>query len=53
MAFGRQALNGREAGRPFTRWSIRKLLGHLLRLPGRAITIGRETLRTLPARRGA
>jgi transposase len=41
-----------KLGQPFTRWSIRKLLDYLLRLPGRAITIGREALRTLLARRG-
>ncbi|WP_226899831.1 IS630 family transposase [Nonomuraea phyllanthi] len=41
-----------KLGQPFTRWSIRKLLDYLRRLPGRAITIGREALRTLLARRG-
>ncbi|TMR10305.1 IS630 family transposase [Nonomuraea turkmeniaca] len=40
-----------KLGQPFTRWSIRKLLDYLRRLPGRAITIGREALRTLLARR--
>jgi transposase len=41
-----------KLGQPFTRWSIRKLLDYLRRLPGRAFTLGREALRTLLARRG-
>ncbi|SEM91591.1 hypothetical protein SAMN05660976_06314 [Nonomuraea pusilla] len=41
-----------KLGQPFTRWSIRKLLDYPHRLPGRAITIGREALRTLLARHG-
>jgi transposase len=41
-----------KLGQPFTRWSIRKLLDYLHRLPGRAITIGREVLRILLARHG-
>ncbi|GAA3025838.1 hypothetical protein GCM10017559_59490 [Streptosporangium longisporum] len=51
-AFIAQTATTRPAklGRPFTRWSIRKLLDYLRRLPGRALTLGRETLRTLPAR---
>ncbi|PRX48804.1 hypothetical protein B0I32_14049 [Nonomuraea fuscirosea] len=40
-----------KLGQPFTRWSIRKLLDYLHRLPGRAITIGQEALRTLLTRR--
>nr|WP_232320597.1 helix-turn-helix domain-containing protein [Herbidospora daliensis] len=42
-----------KLGQPFTRWSIRKLAAHLQRLPGRPLVIGRETLRTLLARRGS
>src|SRR6478735_9242927 len=41
-----------KLGQPFTRWSIRKLLAYLHRLPGRAFTLGREALRTLLARHG-
>ncbi|SPL98292.1 Mobile element protein [[Actinomadura] parvosata subsp. kistnae] len=41
-----------KLGQPFTRWSIRKLVHYLRRLPGRAITLGREALRTLLHRRG-
>ncbi len=39
-------------GKPFTRWSIRKLADHLRRDVARPVRIGRETLRCLPARRG-
>jgi transposase len=39
-------------GRPFTRWSIRKLAGYLHTVPDREIGIGREALRCLLARRG-
>ena len=39
-------------GRPFTRWSIRKLVGYLHTVPDREIGIGREALRCLLARRG-
>jgi transposase len=41
-----------RVGAPFTRWSIRKLQAHLCADPRRPIRIGRETLRTLLARRG-
>jgi transposase len=39
-------------GRPFTRWSIRKLAGYLHTVPVRETGIGREALRCLLARRG-
>ncbi|MCF2534078.1 IS630 family transposase [Yinghuangia soli] len=39
-------------GRPFTRWSIRKLAAYLRNVHGRVIRIGREALRALLARRG-
>jgi transposase len=39
-------------GKPFTRWSIRKLADHLRRNVARPIHIGREALRTLLIRRG-
>ncbi|WP_328868330.1 IS630 family transposase [Streptomyces sp. NBC_00304] len=39
-------------GKPFTRWSIRKLAEHLQRLPSGPIRIGREALRCLLSRRG-
>ncbi len=39
-------------GRPFSRWSIRKLAGHLRRNVARPIRIGCEALRCLLARRG-
>src|SRR5258708_4537427 len=39
-------------GRPFPRWSIRKLVGYLHTVPDREIGIGREALRCLLARRG-
>ncbi|MFG2236084.1 IS630 family transposase [Streptomyces sp. NPDC048723] len=41
-----------KLGKPFTRWSIRKLADHLLRDLARPIRIGREALRCLLARRG-
>lgn len=41
-----------KLGRPFTRWSIRKLADHLRRNASRPIRIGREALRCLLARRG-
>lgn len=39
-------------GKPFTRWSIRKLVDHLRRNTARPVRIGREALRCLLARRG-
>ncbi|MGG8409390.1 helix-turn-helix domain-containing protein, partial [Streptomyces sp. 12297] len=39
-------------GKPFTRWSIRKLADHLRRNRARPVLIGREALRCLLARRG-
>ncbi|WP_327411434.1 IS630 family transposase (plasmid) [Streptomyces sp. NBC_01281] len=39
-------------GKPFTRWSIRKLADHLSGNITRPVRIGRETLRCLLARRG-
>jgi transposase len=41
-----------QLGKPFTRWSIRKLVDHLRRNISRPVRIGRETLRCLLARRG-
>ncbi len=41
-----------KLGRPFTRWSIRKLAAYLRRVHGRVIRIGREALRCLLNRRG-
>ncbi|GLW04238.1 hypothetical protein Slala05_78680 [Streptomyces lavendulae subsp. lavendulae] len=41
-----------QVGKPFTRWSIRKLADHLRRNIARPIRIGREALRCLPVRRG-
>lgn len=41
-----------KLGKPFTRWSVRKLADHLRRNIARPIRIGRETLRCLLARRG-
>jgi len=41
-----------KLGQPFTRWSVRKLLAYLRRVPGRVVRIGREALRCLLARRG-
>jgi hypothetical protein len=39
-------------GKPFTRWSIRKLADHLRRNIARPVWIGREALRCLLSRRG-
>ncbi len=39
-------------GKPFTRWSVRKLVDHLGRNIARPVRIGREALRCLLARRG-
>ena len=39
-------------GRPFTRWSVRKLAEHLSSLAGRPIAIGRERLRLLLNKHG-
>ncbi|EMF56989.1 transposase [Streptomyces bottropensis ATCC 25435] len=36
-----------QLGRPFTRWSIRKLPAHLRKVRGRVIRIGREALCTV------
>ncbi|MGW9557853.1 IS630 family transposase [Nocardiopsis sp. NPDC055551] len=36
-----------KLGRPFTRWSLRKLTAYLAHRPGPGLRIGRETLRTL------
>ena len=36
-----------KLGRPFTRWSLRKLADHLACRPGPGLRIGRESLRTL------
>ncbi|GHE45888.1 hypothetical protein GCM10017778_32110 [Streptomyces vinaceus] len=41
-----------KLGRPFTRWSIRKLAAYLRRVIGQVIRTGREALRCLLARRG-
>ncbi|MGC0378280.1 transposase [Streptomyces sp. SAI-229] len=41
-----------KLGRPFTRWSLRKLVAYLRKVHGRVIRIGREALRVLLARRG-
>ncbi|MFE7509671.1 IS630 family transposase [Streptomyces sp. NPDC057540] len=41
-----------KLGRPFTRWSIRKLAAYLRTVRGRTIRIRREALRCLLARRG-
>ncbi|MCX5205916.1 IS630 family transposase [Streptomyces sp. NBC_00237] len=41
-----------KLGKPFTRWSIRKLADHLRHNVSRPIRIGREALRCLLARRG-
>jgi transposase len=41
-----------KLGRPFTRWSIRKLAAYLRRVHGCVIRIGREALRCLLLRRG-
>lgn len=42
----------RKLGRPFTRWSLRKLAVCQRRVHGRVIRTGREALRSLLARRG-
>ena len=39
-----------KLGRPFTRWSLRKLVGYLADNPTRVVTIGRERLRELLAK---
>jgi transposase len=36
-----------KLGRPFTRWSLRKLVGYLARNPDRIVRIGRERLRQI------
>lgn len=41
-----------KLGKPFTRWSIRKLVDHLRRDVAHPIRIGREALRCLLVRRG-
>lgn len=41
-----------KLGKPFTRWSIRKLADHLRRNIARPVWIGREALRCLLVRRG-
>nr|WP_258564205.1 IS630 family transposase [Streptomyces himalayensis] len=41
-----------KLGKPFTRWSIRKLADHLRRNVAHPIRIGREALRSLLVRRG-
>lgn len=41
-----------KLGKPFTRWSVRKLADHLRRNIARPIRIGRDALRCLLARRG-
>lgn len=38
-------------GKPFTRWSVRKLADHLRRNAAKPVRIGREALRCLLARR--
>ena len=37
----------RKLGRPFTRWSLRKLVDYLARNPDRIVRIGRERLRQI------
>jgi hypothetical protein len=37
-----------QLGKPFTRWSVRKLVDHLQRNISRPVRIGREILRCLP-----
>jgi transposase len=39
-----------KLGRPFTRWSLRKLVGYLADNPTRIVTIGRERLRLVLAK---
>ncbi len=41
-----------KLGQPFTRWSIRKLVGYLADNPTRTVKIGRERLRELLAKHG-
>ncbi|WP_017578580.1 IS630 family transposase [Nocardiopsis kunsanensis] len=41
-----------KLGRPFTRWSLRKLAAYLARRPGPGLRIGRESLRALLHRNG-
>jgi transposase len=41
-----------KLGRPFTRWSVRKLVGYLADNPTRVVRIGRERLRELLAEHG-
>ncbi|MET8558993.1 IS630 family transposase [Streptomyces sp. NPDC004959] len=41
-----------KLGRPFSRWSLRKLVAYLRKVHGRVIRIGRETLRVPLARHG-
>ncbi|HEU0128765.1 MAG TPA: IS630 family transposase [Pseudonocardiaceae bacterium] len=41
-----------KLGRPFTRWSIRKLVAYLADNPTRTVKIGRERLRELLAKHG-
>lgn len=41
-----------ELGQPFTRWSLRRLVAYLHKVHGRVISLGREALRGLLARRG-
>jgi transposase len=41
-----------KLGRPFTRWSLRKLADHLTRNPVRRIRVGRERLRQILRRHG-
>ncbi len=36
-----------KLGRPFTRWSLRKLAGYLASNPARIVTVGRERLRQI------
>ncbi|TQM13413.1 transposase [Pseudonocardia kunmingensis] len=42
----------RKLGRPFTRWSVRKLAAYLAEHPARPVRIGRERLRQLLRERG-
>ncbi|AYG85165.1 hypothetical protein DWB77_07382 [Streptomyces hundungensis] len=46
------AASSLKPSRPFTRWSIRKLAGHLRRNRARPVLIGRQAPRCLLARRG-
>ncbi len=41
-----------ELGQPFTRWSLRRLVAYLHKVHARVISLGREALRCLLARRG-